>query len=207
LLTRILHLACDLIGADHGAIGLLDEQENVMRTEVIYNMPADELGAVMPPGVGIAGTMLLRHEPMVLDRYGNVDRPARTDSLDNPVIGMPIVWQGRVIGFFCIGVHAEQAAREGREIHHFVRSDLDALAVFARHAAIAIENARRYQRERLRTQRLAIAIENARLYQRGQQLAVLEERQRLARDLHDSVTQHIFGITLIAQNTGFGLAS
>jgi signal transduction histidine kinase len=38
------------------------------------------------------------------------------------------------------------------------------------------------------------------LYQRGQQLAVLEERQRLARELHDSVTQLIFSITLIAQS-------
>jgi len=49
---------------------------------------------------------------------------------------------------------------------------------------------------------LAVAIENARLYQRAQKLAALEERQRLARDLHDSVTQHIFGMNLIAQSLG-----
>jgi len=46
---------------------------------------------------------------------------------------------------------------------------------------------------------LAIALENAALYARAQVAAVLEERQRLARDLHDSVTQLIFSITLIAQ--------
>ncbi len=40
------------------------------------------------------------------------------------------------------------------------------------------------------------------LAERGQQLAVLEERQRLARDLHDSVTQLIFSLTLIAQSVG-----
>ncbi len=38
----------------------------------------------------------------------------------------------------------------------------------------------------------AIAIQNARLYQQSQQLAALEERQRLARDLHDSVSQTLF---------------
>ncbi len=53
---------------------------------------------------------------------------------------------------------------------------------------------------------LATAIDNRRqqilLYERGQRLAVLEERQRLARDLHDSVTQLVFSITLIAQSIG-----
>jgi signal transduction histidine kinase len=45
----------------------------------------------------------------------------------------------------------------------------------------------------------ALAIENARLYQRAQDLAALEERQRLARELHDSVSQAIYGIALGAQ--------
>lgn len=47
---------------------------------------------------------------------------------------------------------------------------------------------------------LAVAIENAELYERGQRLAALEERQRLARDLHDSVTQQLFGMVMIAQS-------
>jgi len=46
---------------------------------------------------------------------------------------------------------------------------------------------------------LAGAIENARLYRRAQEAAVLEERNRLARDLHDSVTQQLFSMTLTAQ--------
>ncbi|MFO7169562.1 MAG: GAF domain-containing protein [Chloroflexota bacterium] len=46
---------------------------------------------------------------------------------------------------------------------------------------------------------LANAIENARLYQRAQEAAVLEERSRLARDLHDSISQQLFSMTLTAQ--------
>ena len=45
----------------------------------------------------------------------------------------------------------------------------------------------------------AVAIENARLYEQAQQLAIVEERNRLARDLHDSVTQAVYGVTLYAE--------
>jgi len=45
----------------------------------------------------------------------------------------------------------------------------------------------------------AVAIENARLYKQAQQLAVVEERNRLARELHDSVTQALYGMTLHAE--------
>jgi PAS domain S-box-containing protein len=45
---------------------------------------------------------------------------------------------------------------------------------------------------------IAVAIENARLYEAGQRLAVSEERNRLARELHDSVTQELFSMTMIA---------
>jgi PAS domain S-box-containing protein len=45
----------------------------------------------------------------------------------------------------------------------------------------------------------AIAVENARLYERARGLAALEERQKLARELHDSVSQALFGIGLGAR--------
>ncbi len=45
----------------------------------------------------------------------------------------------------------------------------------------------------------ALALEHARLFDQSRQLAALEERQRIARDLHDSVSQTLFSLTLAAQ--------
>ncbi len=45
----------------------------------------------------------------------------------------------------------------------------------------------------------ALAIENARLFRKAEETAVMEERARLARELHDSVTQSIYSITLYAE--------
>lgn len=53
----------------------------------------------------------------------------------------------------------------------------------------------------------AIAIENVRLYTEAQRAAALEERQRLARDLHDSATQTIYAITMLAETARILLSS
>jgi signal transduction histidine kinase len=45
----------------------------------------------------------------------------------------------------------------------------------------------------------ALAIENASLHRQAEEAAILEERERLARDLHDSVTQSLYSITLLAE--------
>ena len=53
----------------------------------------------------------------------------------------------------------------------------------------------------------AMAIEHARLQQQAEQLAVLAERQRLARELHDSVTQSLYSVTLYANAAALALAA
>jgi len=49
-------------------------------------------------------------------------------------------------------------------------------------------------------QRTALAIANAHLYARSQELAAMQERNRIARDLHDSVSQSLFGATMFADS-------
>jgi signal transduction histidine kinase len=55
-------------------------------------------------------------------------------------------------------------------------------------------------------QRAGVAIQNARLYEQSQLVATLEERQRLARELHDSVTQALYAILLHTETAGIALA-
>jgi len=45
----------------------------------------------------------------------------------------------------------------------------------------------------------AIAIENARLFEASRELSVIEERNRLARELHDAMTQNLFSLSLTAE--------
>ena len=78
-------------------------------------------------------------------------------------VGVPILLQDAVIGF--INLLSERVA-------YFNENHADRLMAFSKLAAIALQNAR--------------------LFDQSQQLAALEERQRLARELHDSVSQTLF---------------
>jgi signal transduction histidine kinase len=53
----------------------------------------------------------------------------------------------------------------------------------------------------------ALAVENAELFEETRRLTVVEERQRLARELHDSVTQALYGVTLFAKAASSALAA
>ena len=154
LLTRIVTHACDLIGADDGSIGLFDPQKKVIRTEAVCRMPLREVGAETGPGVGLAGAVLSRGEAVVVSRYDQLPAITLPELAANSVIGMPIVSRGRLVGFFGIGARPPRVLGE---------QDLSTLELFGRHAAIAIENAMRYQRERARNERMALIARVARL--------------------------------------------
>ena len=86
-------------------------------------------------------------------------------------VGVPIMLRKQVNGFINVFSHLQDA---------YNTPEIDRLIAFAQQAAIAIENAR--------------------LYSESQQLAALEERQRLARELHDSVSQTLFTATAMAES-------
>lgn len=147
LLTGIVRHACDLLDAGDGAIGLYDEARDLIRIAAVWRMPESELGSEIPPGVGLAGQVLLTRRPVVLARYGQAARPLHPELTDNAVVGVPISWRERLVGFFGLGAPPPR---------RFDEDDVAVLELFARHAAIAIANARRYEEERRRNERLAL---------------------------------------------------
>jgi signal transduction histidine kinase len=177
LLTTIVQKACELLRADRGSIGLVDTKQDLVRIEAVYKMPPEELGSISRSGQGLAGAVFRDRKAMLVGRYGDVPARSLEDMDEDSVIGMPIMWRGEIIGTFGIGASPPK---------RFGDNDLASLEVFARHAAIAINNARSYQREK--------------------KYAALKERQRLARDLHDNVSQLIFSMSLVAQSIGPGFA-
>jgi signal transduction histidine kinase len=174
LLTRIVRLACELLDADDGAIGLYDEVRDVIRTEAIFRMPEEELRAEMAPGIGLAGQVLLARAPVVLERYALVPHPMRTELADNAVVGVPLFWGERLVGVFGLGA---------RPPRRFGAADVETLVLFGHHAAIAIENARRHDREARRGERLQTLARIGSLITSG--LEPKELLQRTADAIHE----------------------
>ncbi len=156
LLTRLIECATDLIGAHYGSIGLVKDYPDgpVIRIAAVVNMPPLELGAEFLPGVGLAGSVLQQQRAISAERYGDLDLPSIPEFAEHAVIGMPI-WQNQtMIGFFGIGAEPP---------HRFSERDAETLMIFSRHAAIAIENARRFEQEQRRNQRLSLITAISRL--------------------------------------------
>jgi len=195
LLTRILQRACELIGADDGAIGLVDETRDVVRIEAIYQMPPSELGTELARGAGLAGHVLAAGAPVLMPRYGDFPGINQSSLVENAVIGVPISWRDRIIGIFGLG-RAPRVSAGRRRRRPFAAADAEALLEFARHAAIAIENVHRHGRERLRAER-------ARLIARVGQLVTADLRrqellQRAADAIHELLGYENVAIALIA---------
>ncbi len=185
LLERIVGCACRLIGADDGVIGLYVRERDAIRTAANHCIPESELKAEVRRGDGLTGYVLATDAPF-RGYYDALPRPGRPAPAGMYVIGMPIRVRGELIGVFGIGAHAPRTL------------DADAQALldlFARHAAIAIDNARRYAGEQRRAARFATIARVAAIIASAPELDNL--LQRAADAIHELLDYQNVDIPLV----------
>lgn len=175
-LDRVLQLIVDsvrgLVEARYAALGIVDGSGRIERfiTSGIAGEDRAGIGA-LPRGHGLLGTIIREGRSF---RIGDIAGHPDTYGFPpgHPVmhsfLGVPVRIAGRPVGNFYL---SEKPA--GIE---FSEDDQRLVEMFALHAAIAIQNAR--------------------LHARVQQLAVIDERVRIGRDLHDGIIQGIYAVAL-----------
>ncbi|MBX7185152.1 MAG: GAF domain-containing protein [Vicinamibacteria bacterium] len=146
LLTSIIRHACELLEVPMGSIGLYDPEANAIRITATHGMGKKRTGTVMGPGVGLAGRVLRTCEPAIADDYTRVPG-AWPELWHHAAMAVPILRKKQLIGFFGAAVPWPR---------RFNDRDVALLSLVARHAAIAIENAQRFERQRRRMERLAL---------------------------------------------------
>jgi signal transduction histidine kinase len=177
VLQRIVNASRELAGARYAALGVPDGQGNF--AQFITAGMSDELIAEMGPlprTHGLLGAMLDTDSPYRTEDIKRDPRfrgwwPSAHPQMGS-FLGVPIRSRGEVLGALYL--------TDKEDAPGFSEDDERLIEMLAAHAAIAMENAR--------------------LYERGRELTFVEERNRLARDLHDAVVQKLFGVVLAAQS-------
>lgn len=174
LLRRILRRAISLLGGGAGSICIVDEQAFVYRKEADLGVSCQE-GRTFPLDEGVTGAVVANRAPMVFDSYSEVHgghvAPGERERL-HATVGVPIEWSGSIIGV-CVVFGTDPTLR-------FRAEDVQLLELFAKHAAIAITNARLHADADDRTRRLAVSA----------------ERERVVRDVHDAVARALGSILM-----------
>jgi signal transduction histidine kinase len=179
LLEAIVERAASLLDATGGELGLYDDDSQELRIVVSHELGKDYVGTRHTLGEGAMGRVAETVTPLIIDDYQTWPGRLPHYSRIHATLAAPLTVGGRLVGVFTT-VTSDPERR-------FTPDDLHLLTLFAQQAAIAVENAR--------------------LYEQAQQLAALEERQRLARDLHDSVTQALWGVMLYGEAAAGQLVS
>jgi signal transduction histidine kinase len=176
VLERIVTVAVDLVDARYGALGVLDEEGSALERFIHVGM--DEAVAAQlphpPQGHGILGLLIVDPEPLRLDDLTRHPESAGWPAPHPPMrsfLGVPITVRGRAYGNLYL---TEKAGGEP-----FTLADEELVVALAAAAATAIDNAR--------------------LHARLAELSVVEDRERIARQLHDTVIQRIFATALSLQ--------
>ncbi|UQU61594.1 GAF domain-containing sensor histidine kinase [Couchioplanes caeruleus] len=174
VLQTIVAAARRLLDARYAALGVPGPGDTFAEflTDGISDEQWKAIGP-MPHRHGLLGAMLLDPEPVRLADVRSHPRfgwwPAAHPVLAD-FLGMPIVHDGEILGTLFL---ANKQVPGG-----FTAADEELLRLLAGHAAIALTNAR--------------------LYERNRELSVVAERHRIARELHDAVAQKLFSLRLTA---------
>jgi signal transduction histidine kinase len=177
VLQKLVDAARELAGARFAALGIPDGAGGFRRF-LVAGM-SDELIASLGPlprTHGMLGAMLAGSEPYRTDDIHDDPRfrgwwPNRHPDMRS-FLGVPIVSpDGTIIGAFYL--------TEKEDADVFDAQDQELIELLAAHASIAITNAR--------------------LYEQSRELSILSERNRLALELHDVVSQKLFSVMLTAE--------
>jgi GAF domain-containing protein/two-component sensor histidine kinase len=177
LLEALYEQVTRIAPTDFYAIALYDEETNVLSIEINVDEGVRYPRERYVLDRGLLKTIIHDRQTLRFDslteakhKMGVEPVPAGSPRLNHGWLGVPMMYGEKVVGAIVVGSYQRGAFDERHE---------QTLTSIANQAAVALENAR--------------------LYQQAQQVAVLEERQRLARDLHDAVTQTLFSGSLIAE--------
>ena len=175
---RVLQVIVDrvreLVGAGYAALGVVDG-EGAIEQFITSGMPRAERAQIGAPprGLGILGLIIRENRAY---RIADVMEDPRRHGFPpnhpdmHAFLGVPVAIRGRTIGNLYL---TEKAGG-------FTEADQQIVELFAGHAAIAMENAR--------------------LHDQVQRLAIVEERERIGRDLHDGVIQSIYAVGLTLED-------
>jgi PAS domain S-box-containing protein len=139
LLNSIVERAAGLLNAPSGGLYICDPDRKEVRCVVAYNTKVNPVGTVLKYGEGAAGVVAESGKPLLIDDYSKWSGRAVVFEKEKPfraVLSAPMFWKGQVTGVVHILRH---------EAKRFTEHDLELLAIFANHAAIAVENARLYE--------------------------------------------------------------
>jgi signal transduction histidine kinase len=182
VLTHALERAVKALRGQAGILQLIEEKaDGTQRLRLVAqhglpNFMATAIEVMKVQDSVWASQILERGKPLIVPKMTDVDHPligpSFPESLQPPFsyMGVPMDTGGEAIGVLSV------VGEAGKQ---FSAEEVALLTSIADH--------------------MAVAVENAHLRQQAEQAAVLEERARLARDLHDSVTQLLYSLGLFAE--------